>query len=99
MWLKINEIYLNKNGEQQTESAYLNLGESKEESEYSIKTCTKPALNLPGNPQKCEAGSISLFVVTAPCLFKHRLWLTLLQDPCSRAIVHVMRLKSFTKLA
>lgn len=44
---------------------------SKEEGEYSIETCTDPGLNLPGNPQNCEAGSISLFVVTAPCLFKH----------------------------
>lgn len=44
---------------------------SKEEGEYSIETCADPALNLPGNTQKCEAGSVSLFVVTAPCLFKH----------------------------
>lgn len=34
----VNKIYLNKNNEQQTESAYLNLGESKAESEYSIET-------------------------------------------------------------
>lgn len=43
----------------------------KEESEKSNKTCSNPHPNSPGNFQKCEATSFSLFMIFASCLFKH----------------------------
>lgn len=55
------------------ESAYLNPGKIKEENEYNNKTCSNPDPNSPGNLQKCEAISFSLFMISASCLFKHHL--------------------------